>query len=356
MASVQPNAAAAVAADASAKTQVKTKGGYVVIYNGDNFPTWARTAEIALHVVRAWDIVEGTEPAPPANATSVLRKDYQERESAAIEILSTSLKPEFTAYIMTPLRANDPRSMWQELQQLNRNANVGHSGRLKDRFNSLAWDPSNKDKTLRQFATDLKDLQLQLVDTEHKVSDTEVVTRVILGLPREEFWLPAQSTAFAIRPFTLDRVLAELQGYELTWRANYQEKQQNGESANAATHRGRDSARGRGRVSLQKTSSTSTPRRKGCYYCGSEDHMQPQCKYYKAGSEKAHKKERRRKRKQVTYSDSSTDDDSSSSEEEEKRRSRKKKRKGTVAVAGMVSHKPLAASKKGDPIHERDDF
>jgi hypothetical protein len=126
---------------AAEKTTVETKGGQVVVYSGDNFSTWARTAEIALHVVRAWGIVQGDEDPPVANASAAIRKDFQDRNSAAVEILSTSLRPEYTSHIMESLRGDDPAGMWGELQKLNRNANVGHSGRLKAKFYSSMWDP-----------------------------------------------------------------------------------------------------------------------------------------------------------------------------------------------------------------------
>lgn len=189
-----------------------TKWGNVVLFTGDNYPAFERSAKIALHVASARKIADGTEPRPGGpNANTAASRDWDDRNARAIQIL-TSVKPAFHAKILEAVERNDPKAVWDELTKLNRNANTTYNLRVREQFNSTTLDPAAA-QSIRSLSTLLLDLQLQLSSTSLAISDAEVAARLIAALPSEGPWLQAKNSAFQ-QPQEIESMVAYLQEWE----------------------------------------------------------------------------------------------------------------------------------------------
>ncbi|KAH8962822.1 hypothetical protein BDL97_05G121000 [Sphagnum fallax] len=81
-------------------------------FNGENFSLWKFKMEMVLASMDLWEIVEGSEEAPPSNADPKIIKEYQRHVKKAMFIIGINLVDSQLHHIK---RCKGPAEAWKTL-------------------------------------------------------------------------------------------------------------------------------------------------------------------------------------------------------------------------------------------------
>ncbi len=81
-------------------------------FNGENFSLWKFKMEMVLASMDLWEIVEGSEEAPPSDADPKVIKDYQRRVKKAMSTIRINLVDSQLHHIK---RCRGPAEAWKKL-------------------------------------------------------------------------------------------------------------------------------------------------------------------------------------------------------------------------------------------------
>ncbi len=164
-----------------------SKWGRVVIFNGDNYATFSTSCRFALTSAGAWDIVHGTEEEPAtsnSSATINVRKDYRERRTHGIQIITSSVAESFANRLLPFLDTSDLSGMWTELAKANRANDEVYVANTRyafanDRFNFTQ-------ETIRQYATRLDHFKTMLAGSSRPITDVDILEHILFSLPADQ--------------------------------------------------------------------------------------------------------------------------------------------------------------------------
>ena len=106
----------------------------LVPLNGSNYPTWKVQCRMALVRDGLWEIVEGTETAPPAEGTADRRSKFIARRDRALATIVLAVEPSLLYLIGDP---EDPVVVWQKLQDQFQKKTWANKLVLRRRLHSL---------------------------------------------------------------------------------------------------------------------------------------------------------------------------------------------------------------------------
>jgi hypothetical protein len=272
-----------------------SKWGRILIFNGDNYATFAQTCTLALLSARAWPIVTRGEAQPVANNAL---NDWLRRRAIAIQIISSSVGPLHINSIMDLARNEDPASMWDELAKADRSDDKVYVAQVKDDFQSERFDPTQH--TLQDFVARLNSHRTLVANTQLPLEDSDVLNKLMQSLPKGDPVWQAERHYCLRNDLDLQSTILQLKRLE---RPIPQTTEPTEGIAAKATHRRRDQ-RSKGkekemesRPKRQRSPSTSSSRSRStspssykCYFCGKKGHVQRNCKAYKKARNRVYEK------------------------------------------------------------------
>src|SRR5215208_184283 len=114
-------------------TRFTYKHGSAPYLGENNYNEWSIDMEMMLSGANVFDIVDGSEPPPPATAGASRQNEYLKRERLAASLIWASLTS--TARQLISAQRQDPEAMWNTLKErLNVALNDVSAARIRDQF------------------------------------------------------------------------------------------------------------------------------------------------------------------------------------------------------------------------------
>ena len=161
------------------------KNGRVPLLTTTNFKPWSVAIRHILDSVSCWEIVEGTEDAPPIpgnNGSAAVRErhnDYKKRKSTATSLIYSSCSPDLQGHI------NDiwePTTMWETLaNQADETKQRGGPINLRRQLQSEVYDGRG---LISEYISRILSYRDRLAHTPQKLSKDEVIAHILIGLPK----------------------------------------------------------------------------------------------------------------------------------------------------------------------------
>lgn len=280
----------------SEETTYTCKWGKVTILNRQNYSAFASTCQYTLIVADAWDIVKEVDKAPEDKSTPDY-KDWKLRRNRAIQIIYNSVSQGIRPTLKELMDGQDVKKLWDHLEtKYSNKTNKILISIIRTTFHSEKYNPP--DDTINAFVNRLRSAQEKLAGTDNKLTDNDLHSQLVAGLPDTGKWQSARQ--LALTQFTeFEAAATYLEGVELSKPSGPNEA-----TANAANHhqergrgrgryRGRSWGRGRGRGRGRGNSrgrsrgqghrhADSTPLGPNqCAWCLKEGHWKDDCWYYK---------------------------------------------------------------------------
>lgn len=156
----------------------KTEWANILLLTYLNYETWNETMTLDLEAMDAYDIGTGGQPEPPQTDIDYYKWKIQAAKSTTMIHLSCSPAIYF---LLKSFRF--PGAMWTTLVACLKNA-VNHIGRttIQPKFRACRLQ---KDQTLREYITLLRNNCLQLIGTTQDISDNEMRIHIYNHLPEQ---------------------------------------------------------------------------------------------------------------------------------------------------------------------------
>ena len=227
-------------------------------FQGEKFSLWKFKMEMALASVDLWDIVDGSEKAPPSNADPKVLKEYQRRVKKAMSIIVLNLADNQLAHVKS---CKGPAEAWKILCNIHETKSLSNILFVRRKFFTCKMDEG---EDLLDHVNKVKGLADQLACLEVPVREEDIVMTLLESLPASyEFLITALET-MPMKELTMEYVTARLM-HEMSKR---KEKEPQGEEV----------------ALVSRQSKGGDPRlRQGvktCFYCGKPGHIARFC--YKA--------------------------------------------------------------------------
>jgi hypothetical protein len=176
----------ATAISANSPQYYQCKYGRVELLNDENYPDWSTILIFFFTADNTWNIVRGTEVAPPAlpdNASAARRvaynealREFQARSARACAMILSSLSITYKRYVFGK---TNPKDMWDTLTgQLD--SLTSNSGPFIHRDQFLNEKHTGKGPISAFFAK-LQQYQAQLANTRLPITDFELMSHVLKG-------------------------------------------------------------------------------------------------------------------------------------------------------------------------------
>ena len=286
------------------------KNGRVPLLTTSNFKPWSVAIRHILDSVSCWEIVEGTERAPPIpgnNAIAATREkynDYKKRKSTATSLIYSSCSPDLQGHV------NDiwePKDMWETLtKQADETKHRGGPINLRRQLQSETYDGKGP---ISEYISRILSYRDKLAHTPQKLSKDEVIAYILIGLP--ESWSTI-STIIENQPLetqTLDDVVNTLNTHErklATQATQVTQATNSTEQSNAHVVRrqkrkntrqqeGRANKPFQSRVQDQDSDQDDDDEIE-CWYCLKKGHMEKDCRIKKQADKKRKKRQKQEAR------------------------------------------------------------
>jgi hypothetical protein len=279
------------------------KNGRVPLLTTSNYKPWSVAIRHILDSVSCWEIVDGTEQAPPIpgnNGSAVAREkhsDYKKRKSTACSLLYSSCSINLQGHI------NDiwePTTVWETLsRQADESKQRGGPILLR---RQLQLEKYNGEGPVSAYVSRILSYRDRLAHTPQKLSKDEVIAYILIGLP--ETWSTI-STIIENQPLetqTLDEVVNTLNTHErkLAMQATQAVNSTAESSVHIARHQKRKNTREqRGRANKpyqsrvqDQDSDQDDDDEIECWYCCKKGHFKTDCRLKKQADKKRRKREK----------------------------------------------------------------
>jgi len=160
------------------------KNGRVPLLTTSNYKPWSVAIRHILDSVSCWEIVDGTEQAPPIpgnNGSAAAREkhtDYKKRKSTACSLLYSSCSIDLQGHI------NDiwePTTIWETLSgQADESKQRGGPILLR---RQLQLEKYSSEGPVSAYVSRILSYQDRLAHTPQKLSKDEVIAYILIGLP-----------------------------------------------------------------------------------------------------------------------------------------------------------------------------
>jgi hypothetical protein len=227
-------------------------------FHGEKFSLWKFKMEMALASVDLWDIVDGSEKAPPSDADPKVLKEYQRRVKKAMSIIVLNLADNQLAHVKS---CKGPAEAWKILCNIHETKSLSNILFVRRKFFTCKMEEGDD---LLDHVNKVKALADQLAYLEVPVREEDIVMTLLESLPASyEFLITALET-MPMKELTMEYVTARLM-HEMSKR---KEKELQGEDV----------------AMVARKNKAGDPRlRQGvktCFYCGKPGHIARFC--YKA--------------------------------------------------------------------------
>jgi len=275
-----------------------TKAGSIPRLTHTNFAVWSNAIKYALIGTNTWDIVTGVEDVPQDG--NVEYKEYYKRSNKAISILYGSITPSIQAYVAGVV---DPAEMWSTIcKTMDIVQNESGSTFMRDKFHHEVF---NAQDTIDQYIGRILPYQDPLANTAQKLSNEDVITKLLTGLPA--IYQVVKEIIFNQPDRTITSVIAALRRHAEITQPNLAAAPSGntGATGNAGettisrglySNSGRG-GRGHGRFKRfgQQNGGIKRTESDICWYCSKKGHQQRNChlkqkamKYRKNGPREIH--------------------------------------------------------------------
>lgn len=278
------------------------KNGRVPLLTTSNYKPWSVAIRHILDSVSCWEIVDGTEQAPPVpgnNGSAAAREkhtDYKKRKSTACSLLYSSCSIDLQGYINDIF---EPTIMWETLsKQADESKQRGGPIHLRRQLQLEKYDGKGP---ISEYISRILSYRDRLAHTLQKLSKDEVIACIIIGLP--ESWSTI-STIIENQPLetqTLDDVVNALNTHErkLAMQATQAPLVQTNALAiryqkrkNSRQQGGRPSKPFKGQ-DIDSDEDQDDDNEEECWYCLKRGHMEKDCRTKKQADKKRKKRQRR---------------------------------------------------------------
>jgi hypothetical protein len=216
-------------------------------FNGENFNLWKFKMEMVLASMDLWEIVDGSEEAPPSNADPKVIKEYQRRAKKAMSTIGINLVDNQLHHIK---RCKGPAEAWN----IHETRSLSNILFIHRKFFTCKMQEG---EDLLDHINKVKALADQLACLEVPVKDEDVVMALLESLPPSYEYLITALETLPMQDLTMEFVTARFM-HEVSKR---REKEPQGDDAAMVSTQGR-----RGTTSTRKDTKT-------CYYCGKSGHI-----------------------------------------------------------------------------------
>ena len=190
-------------------------------FHGEKFSLWKFKMEMALASVDLWDIVDGSEKAPPSDADPKVLKEYQRRVKKAMSIIVLNLADNQLAHVKS---CKGPAEAWKILCNIHETKSLSNILFVRRKFFTCKMDEGDD---LLDHVNKVKALADQLACLEVPVREEDIVMTLLESLPTSyEFLITALET-MPTKELTMEYVTARLM-HEMSKR---KEKEPQGDDA-----------------------------------------------------------------------------------------------------------------------------
>ena len=285
------------------------KNGRVPLLTTSNYKPWSVAIRHILDSVSCWEIIDGTEQAPPVpgnNGSAAARErhaDYKKRKSTACSLLYSSCSIDLQGHI------NDiwePTTIWETLsRQADESKQRGGPILLR---RQLQFEKYTGEGPVSAYVSRILSYRDRLAHTPQKLSNDEVIVYILIGLP--ESWSTI-STVIENQPLetqTLDSVVNTLNTYERKLATQATQSTQAAKAANSTEQsdalmvrrQKRKNARQQGGRSSKPFKSRDQDQDSDqdddddieCWYCCRKGHLEKDCRLKKQADKKRKKREK----------------------------------------------------------------
>ena len=106
-------------------------------FHGEKFSLWKFKMEMALASVDLWDIVDGSEKAPPSDADPKVLKEYQRRVKKAMSIIVLNLADNQLAHVKS---CKGPAEAWKILCNIHETKSLSNILFVRRKFFTCKMD------------------------------------------------------------------------------------------------------------------------------------------------------------------------------------------------------------------------
>ena len=243
-------------------------------FNGENFSLFKFKMEMILDEKDLWDLVEGTEIAPPTGSDEKLILAFKKRERTAFRILCTHL---VDAQLQHVKSCKGAAEAWKTLRGIHETKGLANILFLRRKFFTIKMQESDD---LLQHINKVKTLVDQLEALDVAVTEGDIVMTLLESLPSSFENLIVAMETKDIKELTLTYVTSRLM-HEVTRKKENQNVAMDNTALIAHHHKsggGGESSNARGEP-LQ------------CFNCGQPNHLARNCWKHKRNNqcEKANK-------------------------------------------------------------------
>src|SRR5579875_408018 len=146
-------------------------------FNGTNFNLWKFKMNLALSSMDLWEIVEGTEEAPPSDASEKDKKEYKRRVKKAMSMIGLNLVDAQLAHIKG---CKDPAEAWRVLCNIHETRSLSNILFLRRKFFTSKMEEG---ADLLEHINNIKALADQLACLEVPMRDDDIVMTLLDSLP-----------------------------------------------------------------------------------------------------------------------------------------------------------------------------
>ena len=173
----------------NSNTTYVSKYGSITVLNRTNYATWKPDIQAVLLAANTYDIATGTAPEP---ASGERRLDWIKRRGITLNLLYMSTALEIRNTLTTYLDDANITGMWEYLKTLDLAQDAVYCLNQVRDFNLETFNKSTD--TVESFAQRLIGYQLKLQDTEHRLTDAQMVLKLCIGMSSDSNWAATQHT------------------------------------------------------------------------------------------------------------------------------------------------------------------
>ncbi len=146
-------------------------------FNGENFSLWKFKMEMVLASKDLWDIVDGSEEAPPSTADAKDIKAFERRVKTAFGMIVTNLVDKEMAHVK---HCKGPAEAWKALCNIHETKSLSNILFLRRKFFTIKMHEADN---MLDHINKVKSLADQLLCLEVPVKDEDVMMTLLESLP-----------------------------------------------------------------------------------------------------------------------------------------------------------------------------
>ena len=223
-------------------------------FNGENFSLWKFKMEMVLASKELWDIVDGSEEAPPSTADEKDQKAFDKRVKTAFAIIATNLVDKEMAHIK---HCRGPAEAWKTLCNIHETKSLSNILFLRRKFFTIKMQEAD---CMLDHINKVKSLADQLMCLEVPLKDEDIVMTLLDSLPSSYEHLITALETRPMKELTLEFITARLM-HEV---AKRKEKEPQGDDAAMVSRQG-------------KGGSSKKREERTCFKCGKSGHIAKNC-------------------------------------------------------------------------------